>query len=138
MGEGAKSKKGVADSRFPWFDLDGEYVELKQSLRLISGAEVPRDTSQARSILAGLSRSRNREIAQDARSVLKNGSENGWFDDNIPTRAQLERVARDSTEYYRTWKKRARIAQLILGLLAVTLLGLIYLLITGTIPTFLT
>jgi hypothetical protein len=80
---------------------DTDHRDLLTALKLLSGQDCRRDAAQAQVLLVGLTESRQPDVAQDARAVMRAGLARGWFEDTPPKFFELERLAEASLAHYR-------------------------------------
>ena len=106
---------------------DNDHRDLLTSLRLLSGQDCKRDARQAQVLLVGLTESEHKDVAEDARSVMRAGLARGWFDETVPQFYELRNLAKASLENFE--KKPGQKMQLILvavGLLVMVMFGLVF------------
>ena len=61
-----------------------DHKELAAALKLLAGFECHRDAQQAHTMLVRLTESDRGDVAEDARTVLREGMRKDWFEDRKP------------------------------------------------------
>ena len=104
---------------------DTDHRDLITALKLLSGEDCVRDARQAQVILVGLTESRHDDVAEDARSVMKMGLAQGWFEDAVPNYTILRDVAARSSAKYEKGSsaQQQRLVMALIGGLAAFGLG---------------
>ena len=91
-----------------------DHRELAAALKLLAGFECHRDAQQAHTMLVRLTESERGDVAEDARTVLREGMRKDWFEDRKPFYQDLVALANRTAG----GQKSAAERQLIVGLLA--------------------
>jgi hypothetical protein len=116
-------------------DLDAEYDLLEDALKRLSGVDGQSDKNRARELLYRLSRSRNGELREDARAVVRAAEAGDWFGYKTPEYHDLVQIARRSIRYHESQLTRCRISRLILmSLFLVFLISAVAVDWTGVAP----
>jgi hypothetical protein len=70
-----------------------DHKDLAAALKLLAGFECHRDAQQAHTMLVRLTESDRRDVAEDARTVLREGMRKDWFEDRKPFYQDLVALA---------------------------------------------
>ncbi len=98
-----------------------DHKELAAALRLLAGFECNRDAQQAHTMLVRLTESDRRDVADDARTILREGMRKEWFEDRKPFYQDLIALASRTDGGQKSGAQRQLLVGLLAGFLALAL-----------------
>lgn len=98
-----------------------DHKDLAAALKLLAGFECHRDAQQAHTMLVRLTESDRRAVAEDARTVLREGMRKEWFEDRKPFYQDLVALASRTAGGRKSGPANRLTIALLAGLLALAL-----------------
>lgn len=100
-----------------------DHRELAAALKLLAGFECHRDAQQAHTMLVRLTESDRGDVAEDARTVLREGMRKDWFEDRKPFYQDLVALASRTGGGLKSGVQRQLLVGVLAGLLALAFGG---------------